>query len=185
MSTRAIFLDRDGVINACPPERYLRRWSEFSFLPGSCEAIRALSRSAYRLLVISNQSGVGQGLVSRQALDEITRRMIAAIRAQGGRIDGVLYCPHRETDGCDCRKPRRGLIDQADRQHPLDLPHSVIIGDDPNDLALGRAVGCRTVLVLSGRTPPEVAARLAPPPDHLCRDLQAAARWILARADCP
>jgi len=183
MGDPAIFLDRDGVINVSPGQGYVRSWSEFAFLAESREAIRDLSQAGYRLFIISNQSGVGQGLYTHDALNDLTTRMLAAIHHAGGKIDAVMYCTHQETDRCACRKPQRGLIDQIRRQHAVDLAGSYVIGDDSKDIVLGQTIGCRTVLVLSGRTPSGAAAQLQPPPDYLCQDLRAAADWILAQRD--
>lgn len=159
----------------------MTRWEEFLFLPGSVEAIRDLTRAGLLLMIVSNQSGVGQGLQSQGSLATITTRMRDAITLAGGTITAVFYCPHREDERCACRKPARGLIDQACRAHPIDLTRSYVIGDDLKDIALGRAVGCRTILVLSGRTPAEAVPQLPTTPDHVCRDLHEAAAWILAQ----
>ncbi len=145
------------------------------------EAIRDLTRAGFPMVVVSNQSGVGQGLYPLDALEAITRRMVEAVTHAGGALADVLYCLHRPDEGCPCRKPARGLIDQACRTHPIDLPRSFVVGDDPKDITLGRAVGCRTVLVLSGRTPATAVPQWPDAPDHVCRDLREAAGWILAR----
>ena len=176
----AVFLDRDGVINASPGSGYVRRWEEFRFLPGSREGIRALTDAGWPIFVVTNQSGIAQGFYTAQDFDAITARMLEAIQAAGGRITGIFHCPHAPTSDCACRKPRRGLIDQACRQQPVALAESFLVGDDVKDLELGRTIGCRTVLVLSGRTSRERAAEL-PPPDHLCADLREAADWIIGQ----
>ncbi len=174
-----VFLDRDGVINAGFPHHSVRSWDEFAFLPGSVEAIRDLTRAGLPIFVISNQRGVALGLSTAQTLASITRQMLQAIQAAGGHINAVLYCTHDEPDGCACRKPRRGLIDQACQRYPVDLARSYLVGDDPRDIALGTSVGCRTILVLSGRTTGEMLKELPQTPDQICRDLREAAAWIL------
>ncbi|MBI4227228.1 MAG: HAD family hydrolase [Candidatus Omnitrophica bacterium] len=176
----AIFLDRDGVINRSPGPGYVTRWEEFAFLPGSLTAIQALTHAGWPLFIISNQRGAAQGLYTRAALDEITAAMVAEIARMGGAIAGVLYCLHDDADRCGCRKPARGLIDQACRMRPVDLTRSYVIGDDLKDIVLGRAVGCRTILVLSGRTAADAVKQWPVAPDRICRDLEDAASWILA-----
>ncbi len=180
--TPAVFLDRDGVINASPGTGYVRSWEEFAFLPGTLEAIRDLHRAGFRLVVVSNQRGIAQRLYSQAAVEEITTRMTAAVMEAGGALDAVFYCAHLETAGCACRKPQRGMIDQACARYPTDLSRSFMVGDDLKDILLGQATGCRTILVLSGRTGPEAPATWARLPDQICQDLRAAADWILAQA---
>jgi len=110
---------------------------------------------------------------------------LETIREGGGALDAVLYCPHHPDEGCPCRKPRPGLVDQACRQLPIDLSRSYLVGDDVKDIALGHAVGCRTILVLSGRMAAPTAAQCQPPPHQICQDLRAAADWILAHPRDP
>ena len=176
----AIFLDRDGVINRSPGSGYVTRPDEFSFLPGSLDAIAALTRAGRPLFVVSNQRGVAQGLYNQADLEAITASMLAGITETGGRIAGVFYCTHDEGARCRCRKPAPGLIEQACRTQPIDLSRSYVVGDDLKDIALGRAVGCRTILVLSGRTAEDAARAWPIAPDQICRDLQDAAAWIVA-----
>lgn len=176
---RAVFLDRDGVINVSPGQGYVRSWAEFAFLPGALEALRDLTQTGFQLFVVSNQSGVAHGFYTESALNEITTRMRAAVKQAGGQLTAIRYCLHAPDAQCDCRKPKRGLIDQITRRHPVDLARSYLIGDDAKDIALGQAVGCRTVLVLSGRTRPEMVGAITPPPDQVCRDLREAAEWIV------
>ena len=180
-----VFLDRDGVINRSPGTGYVTQWEAFEFLPGSLEAIRDLTQAGHPLVVVSNQSGVGQGFCTRESLDTITRRMHDAIRDAGGALTGVFYCLHRPDEGCACRKPARGLVDQACREHSMDPARSYLVGDDAKDMLLGHAVGCRTILVLSGRTRAEEVPQWPIIPAQVCRDLREAAAWILAQHPAP
>lgn len=175
----AVFLDRDGVINRSPGSGYVTRVEEFAFLPGSVEAIRDLTLAGWPLFVVSNQRGVAQALFSQADLEAITAAMLAGIA--GGRIAGVQYCTHHAEAGCGCRKPARGLIDQACRSVSIDLSQSYVIGDDLNDIALGRAVGAHPILVLSGRTAAGVVPSWPVAPDRICRDLREAAAWIMSQ----
>ncbi len=167
MSKAAVFLDRDGVINKDRPD-YVKSWEEFEFLPGVLEAFRVLAASPHRIVVVSNQSSIGRGLVSRETVDGIHARMTEAIRRSGGRIDAIYYCPHRPDEDCPCRKPRPGLILKAARELDIDIAGSWLVGDDLRDLETAVAAGVRPVLVRTGhgRDVPETAlARLSCPVD--------------------
>ena len=149
MKKPAIFLDRDGVINRDRLD-YVKSWAEFEFLPGVLEALRRLARLPYTIVVLSNQSVIGQGLVSQAVIDDIHVRMQAAIQQTGGRVDAVYYCPHHPHAGCDCRKPRPGLLLRAARELNLDLLASWFIGDDLRDLQAAVAAGVQPILVRTG-----------------------------------
>jgi D-glycero-D-manno-heptose 1,7-bisphosphate phosphatase len=147
---KVVFLDRDGVINY-DSEDYVRSWAEYRFLPGSLDALAALTAAQYRLIVITNQSIIGRGMVSLEKLEDIHRRMLAAVAAAGGRIDDIFFCPHRPDEDCACRKPRPGLILQAGQRHRIDLATAIMIGDNAKDIVCGRNAGCgATILVRTG-----------------------------------
>ncbi|MGH2354185.1 MAG: D-glycero-beta-D-manno-heptose 1,7-bisphosphate 7-phosphatase, partial [Chloroflexota bacterium] len=150
----AVFLDRDGVINENLDGAYVRTWEAFRFLPGAVESIVALSQAGHPVVVVTNQGGIGRGHMTAAALDDIHARMVAAIRASGGLVDAVLYCPHHPDDGCECRKPRPGLLQRAACELGLDLSRSVFVGDHLTDLQAAVAAGCRPILVLTGRGRP-------------------------------
>jgi D-glycero-D-manno-heptose 1,7-bisphosphate phosphatase len=163
MANNAVFLDRDGVINRDRAD-YVKSWEEFEFLPGVLEAFRLLARGPHRIIVVSNQSAIGRGLVSREAVDEIHARMTEAVRRSGGRIDAVYYCPHRPEADCLCRKPRPGLLLKAARELGIDLAGSWLIGDDLRDLESAVAAGVRPVLVRTGHGKDLPEAELARAP---------------------
>lgn len=146
---RAVFLDRDGVINENRPD-YVKAWGEFAFLPGSLTALALLARSPLAIVVVTNQSAVARGTLRPAVLEDIHRRLLAEVAAAGGRIDGVYVCPHAPGEQCGCRKPESGLYLQAAEALGLDLRQSICIGDKLSDLAAGAAVGCRGILVLTG-----------------------------------
>jgi D-glycero-D-manno-heptose 1,7-bisphosphate phosphatase len=180
--TRYIFLDRDGVINR-DSEQYIKRWAEFSFLPGSLEAIRRITEHGFRVIVITNQSIVGRGWVDASVLDDIFRRMRAAVTDAGGCIHDIFHCPHTPDDDCDCRKPKPGLILQAQARYGIRLVETVMVGDSAKDILCGREAGCgATVLVRTGnidRALNELStARVRP--DQVVADLAAAVDWILS-----
>lgn len=179
---RAIFLDRDGVINASPKNRFVTRWSEFQFLPGALEALKSLHDHQELCMVVSNQSGVGRKVMSQRTLTEINRRMVKAVGRHGGRIQAVFTCPHRPGEGCSCRKPRLGMIRRAVQRFSIDLRHSVVVGDSSRDIRMGRLAGCRTLLVLSGKLDQKGALALSVKPDRIVKDLSSAVRWILRKS---
>ena len=176
----AIFLDRDGVINADRPD-HVRSWEEFALLPGAVEALRELACAQMPIVVITNQSAISRGLVSFEVAESINRRLMALIASEGGRIEAVAWCPHRPEEQCGCRKPEPGLLTYAAKALNLDLSRSYLVGDAASDIAAGMAAGCKTLLVLTGRG----AAQRANVEERwgsnclVVPDLAAAARWIL------
>jgi D-glycero-D-manno-heptose 1,7-bisphosphate phosphatase len=147
----AIFLDRDGVIIENRPA-YVRSWSDVFIFPQALAALARISSSRYRLILITNQSAVGRGILPLREAAEINDRLVKEIEAAGGRMDGVFMCPHAPEDNCDCRKPRPGLFLQAARTLSLDLARSVMIGDALTDLAAAQSAGIHhTILVRTGR----------------------------------
>ena len=152
----AVFVDRDGVINE-NREDYVKTWEEFRFLPGVIAPLRKLARNNHAVVIISNQSAVGRGIMSREAVDEINNRMLEVINNVGGRVDGVFYCPHDSSEGCECRKPKPGLLIQAAEKLGIDLEKSVLIGDALTDVEAAVSAGCAPIFVLTGRGKEELS----------------------------
>ena len=147
-----VILDRDGVLNKRPPRgQYVRNWSEFEWLPGALEALQLLSEADFRLAIVSNQAGIGRGVMSETDLLQIHDRMRADVSAAGGRIDEIYYCPHDWEAGCDCRKPKPGMLFQAQRDLNLDLSRTVFVGDDERDGEAADRAGCPFVKVSEQR----------------------------------
>jgi D-glycero-D-manno-heptose 1,7-bisphosphate phosphatase len=147
----AIFLDRDGVVIE-NRAGYVRTWEDVFIFPQALEALARLKGSPYKIILVTNQAGIGHGLISQEAVEEINRRLLAVIEQAGGRVDGVFLCPHTPQDGCDCRKPRPGLLLQAAQALDLDLSRSLMIGDAITDLQAGQAAGVsQSALVRTGR----------------------------------
>jgi D-glycero-D-manno-heptose 1,7-bisphosphate phosphatase len=142
------FIDRDGVINRKPPDgRYVLQPEELDLLPGAPEAIARLSHAGLRTVIVTNQQGVGKGLLSIDRLSEIHDLVAAAVKAEGGRLDQVLVCPHLEGT-CECRKPNVGLFLEARRRDPsIRLDRSVVIGDSDSDMEAAAAIGARGLRV--------------------------------------
>ena len=161
-----VFLDRDGVINEPPgAERYIRRWEAFRFREGALRMLADLASMGYRLVVITNQQGVGKGLIEPDELERIHANMSEVVERHGARIDGIFCCPHLEAEGCDCRKPKPGLIFDALEalDCEVDLNGSWFVGDSATDVQAGQAAGLRTLLVggpAGGAAHPSPTARV-------------------------
>jgi D-glycero-D-manno-heptose 1,7-bisphosphate phosphatase len=148
---RCVFLDRDGVINEkAAPHEYIRTWSEFRFLPNIVDWIRLFNVLDFLVIVITNQRGVARGMMTRESVDDIHRNMIVELAARGARIDDVFVCPHQE-NACDCRKPKPGMVLQAQAKWDIDLPASLMIGDSDSDAALAAACGVRFLRASNGK----------------------------------
>ena len=147
----AVFLDRDGVLIENRAD-YIREWSQVVFLPNTISALSKFRNTEYKIVMVTNQSAVGRGLISLNTAKEINRRLAGVIEENGGRIDAVYMCPHAPEDRCDCRKPRSGLLLQAARELSLDLSSSWMIGDAWSDLLAGQSTNLRgVILVKTGR----------------------------------
>lgn len=144
-----IILDRDGVINE-ESDVYIKSPAQWKPIPGSLEAISLLSQAGYTVVVATNQSGVGRGYYTEEDLVQIHQKMIACVKAQGGRIDKVFYCPHHPDEHCSCRKPASGLLEQIAAAYKIDLSGVAVIGDSLRDIQAAEKVACKPILVLTG-----------------------------------
>jgi D-glycero-D-manno-heptose 1,7-bisphosphate phosphatase len=147
----AIFLDRDGVIiENCP--NYVRSWSDVHVYDNTLPALAKISAAPYKIVIVTNQSAVGRGIMPLRTAWEINQRLVDVIVKAGGRIDGVFMCPHAPEDQCKCRKPKPGLLHDAAKALSIDLSRSIIIGDAISDLQAGLEAGVMTsILVKTGR----------------------------------
>jgi D-glycero-D-manno-heptose 1,7-bisphosphate phosphatase len=185
MQLPCVFFDRDGTLNE--DVGYLDRIERLVLYPECIDAVRLLNRAGYLIAVVTNQAGVAQGIYSEDTVRGIHHHIAARFEAGRARIDGFYYCPHladapveayrRE---CDCRKPRPGLVRQAERELGVDLARSFVVGDRWRDIEMGRAVGARTALVRTGYGRTEEAK----PPEGLAADIvvdnvMQAVVWIL------
>jgi D-glycero-D-manno-heptose 1,7-bisphosphate phosphatase len=136
-------LDRDGVLNRKPPRaQYVRNWEEFEWMPGAKSALAQLKSAGYRLIVISNQAGVARGAMTAEDLKQVNQRMLDEAADAGGPIDAIYTCTHGWEEGCECRKPKAGLLFQAQRDFSFDLTRAIFVGDDERDAAAADAAGC-------------------------------------------
>ena len=141
-------MDRDGVINKRPIKAdYVRKWDQFKFLPGSIKAIKILNDKGYKIFIISNQPGIARGVMTKKDLGLIHKNMLKVLKEERIKIVGIYICPHGWDEGCDCRKPKPGLLYQVSREHLIDLTKVIFIGDDERDEEAGKSAGCRTILV--------------------------------------
>ena len=171
---RAVFLDRDGVINRAAAEGdYVLRWDDFHFLPGVAEAISAMQHAGWSVIVVSNQRCVGRGLLTIAGLEAIHQRMAVELAKANAKLDGIYYCPHEKEPPCDCRKPSPGMFLRAAREHQIDLGSSWMVGDSESDIQAGRRAGCRTVRIAAE---PSVGGEGS---DYVARNLLEASRHIL------
>jgi D-glycero-D-manno-heptose 1,7-bisphosphate phosphatase len=172
---RAVFLDRDGVINRAAAEGdYVLRWEDFHFLPGVAEAISAMRHAGWTVIVVSNQRCVGKGLLTIAELEAIHQRMGVELARANAKLDGVYYCPHEKEPPCDCRKPSPGMFLRAAREHQIDLGSSWMVGDSESDIQAGRRAGCRTVRIAAepsaeGESSDYVACNLLEASKHILR----------------
>ena len=157
-----IILDRDGVINDTSGGLLddLAKWRPF---PGAIEAIAALSKAGFKVAVATNQSVVGKGLVSQEAIEAIHENLHHSVKLYGGELQGIYYCPHKKDEGCDCRKPDIGLVRQIEQASGEKVAGGLCVGDSLTDLDFARAADCTPVLVRTGKgTQTEVAILLYP-----------------------
>jgi len=176
---KTIFLDRDGVINKYPGDRqYVTSWKKFKFLPRSKKAIALLGRAGFKVFVASNQAGVGKGTYAQKTLDAITAKMLGDIEQAGGKIAKVYYCTHRKEIGCNCRKPKPGLLKQAGREFKVNFKKAYFLGDTIRDVLTARAAGCKSILVLNGKEKLANRKNWEVKPDFVFKDLFAAAKFL-------
>lgn len=157
---QAVFLDRDGTLNRERAD-YVKSWQEYEWLPGALNALAVLSTLEVPILVVTNQSAIGRGILHPEALHAIHAQVRAEAQAAGGRLDDFLVCPHAPADGCACRKPKPGLLLEAAVRYNLDLRRCLFIGDSLTDMHAAEAAGCAWLLVRTGRQGPILDGALA------------------------
>jgi len=141
-------LDRDGTI--IEDVHYLRRPDQVAFIPGAVEALAKLTAHGYGIIIITNQSGVGRGFFAEDEVEKVHEHLRQLLRANDIEVEGIYYCPHAPEDDCSCRKPRDGLVRQAAGDLDFSPENCVVIGDKPCDMELGKSLGARTVMVMTG-----------------------------------
>ncbi|HTS17850.1 MAG TPA: D-glycero-beta-D-manno-heptose 1,7-bisphosphate 7-phosphatase [Verrucomicrobiae bacterium] len=176
VSNRAVFLDRDGTITR--DSSYIGAVEQIVLIPGAVAALKQLQDAGYKLFVVTNQSGVGRGYFSHEAVEAIHAHLDAQFAPAGVRLNRYYVCPHHPEDNCDCRKPKPKFLLDAAREYDLDLPHCFMVGDRPGDIEAGVNAGTRTILVLTGDGRETLATQVTTP-DFVAEDIGAATKWIL------
>ena len=174
---KLVVLDRDGTINH-DSDRHIKSPAEWKPLPGSLEAIARLSQAGYRVVVATNQSGIGRGLFDTAALNAIHDAMQRAVHRAGGRIDAIFFCPHAADAGCACRKPKPGLLLEVAARMDVDLAAVPMVGDSQRDLEAAAAAGARPCLVLTGKGKKTREAGALPQGTRVFDDLAALAAQL-------
>ena len=175
MSRRFVLVDRDGTINE--EADYVLDPGQLRLIPGSAAALRELRALGLGIVVVTNQSPIGRGWLTRDGLDGIHEHLSALLAAEGATLDGYYVCPHAPDEGCDCRKPETGLALGAAAEHGFDPAESFVVGDHAGDVEMGRRIGARTILVRTGHGAEELV-KAEPFADHIVDDLAAAAAII-------
>jgi D-glycero-D-manno-heptose 1,7-bisphosphate phosphatase len=177
---KLVILDRDGVINY-DSDQFIKTPDEWKPIPGSLEAIARLTHSGFRVVVCSNQSGVGRGLLDMATLNAINDKMYKALSPLGGRVDALFYCPHPAEANCACRKPRPGMFEDIAKRFNVQLSGVPSVGDSLRDMQASAAAGCQPMLVLTGKGKKTLAAGGVPEGTQVFDDLAAAVRAIIPK----
>jgi D-glycero-D-manno-heptose 1,7-bisphosphate phosphatase len=180
-SANLVILDRDGVINV-DSEHFIKSPDEWKPIPGSIEAIARLNQAGYRVVVATNQSGIGRGLFDMATLNAINDKMCGQVFRQGGRIDAVFFCPCTAEQHCHCRKPDTGMFEDIAARFHVGLNGVAAIGDSLRDLQAGVKVGCQPMLVLTGKGRKTQKAGGLPPDTRVFADLAAATDFLVEHA---
>ena len=175
---KLVILDRDGVVNY-DSKQFIKSPAEWRPIPGSIDAIAKLSQAGYRVIIATNQSGIGRGLFDMDTLNAIHEKMHRAVQQAGGRIDAIFYCPHPIEADCNCRKPRTGMFERIAGCFNVDLVGTPSVGDSLRDLQAAAAVGARPLLVLTGKGTQTLAEGGLPEGTQVFPDLATAAEEIL------
>jgi D-glycero-D-manno-heptose 1,7-bisphosphate phosphatase len=157
---KAIFLDRDGVLNEVLSDRvkFVNRPEQLYLIEGAAEAVAEFTKAGFEVFVVTNQGGVGLGFLKEKDLHRIHKRMLELIKEKGGEIKEVAYCPHNPQAGCECRKPKPGMILKLTEKYDIDLSKSIMVGDHERDIEAGKKAGCKTVFIGSGATSADLQA---------------------------
>jgi D-glycero-D-manno-heptose 1,7-bisphosphate phosphatase len=176
-NSRAVFLDRDGTL-LVDGANYVGKVEHVALVPSAKQALKRLQDAGYKLFVITNQSGVGRGYFTHEAVESIHAHLNEEFGRAGVRFDRYYVCPHHPEDNCDCRKPKPKFLLDAAREYGLDLSRCYMIGDRAGDIQMGLNVGVRSILVLTGAGR-ETLAKQEVKPDHVATDIADAVAWIL------
>ncbi|GLB58779.1 D-glycero-alpha-D-manno-heptose-1,7-bisphosphate 7-phosphatase [Cytobacillus sp. NCCP-133] len=157
---KAIFLDRDGVLNEVLSDRvkFVNKPEQLFLLEGAAEAVADLTKAGYEIFVVTNQGGVGLGFLKEKELKRIHERLQELVNDKGGQIREVAYCPHKPKAGCECRKPNAGMLLDLAKRYQINLANCVMVGDHERDIEAGKRAGCKTVFIGSEPTSADIQA---------------------------
>lgn len=175
---KAIFTDRDDTINR--DVHYCSRPEDFELLPTAGVGIRLLNQAGFKVVVVTNQSGIARGYFTEEVLERIHQKMIDELAKYGAHVDAIYYCPHHPDEGCECRKPKPKLAYQAIKQLHIDPRQSFTIGDRLMDVELAGAIGCKSVMIPSEPGKEELK-NSSIFPDYIASDFESGAKWIIER----
>ena len=183
-SQRTVFLDRDGTI--IKEKDFIKDPQEIEFISGSIQAIKILKNLGYKIIVVSNQSGVGRGILTEEMVKKVNHFFMRKLAEKDAPVDAIYYCPHHPDQNCDCRKPETGMLKKAAKDHKLNLEDAVVIGDKLTDVRLGKNIGAKTILVLTGYGKSELKKISAgsieenenDKPDFVAKNLLSAINWV-------
>ncbi|MFC1900283.1 D-glycero-beta-D-manno-heptose 1,7-bisphosphate 7-phosphatase [Chloroflexota bacterium] len=182
--SKAVFLDRDGVITLDPPH-YAHRLDQLALIPGTGEAIRLLNENGYSVIVVTNQAGIAYGYYQEEDAVSFNKAMEEKLAEDGASIDAIYFCPHhieakveKYRLACNCRKPEPGMLLKAEKEQGIDLKESYIVGDKLTDIEAGKRAGCKTILVKTGYGR-EVAQNEKVDCEFIAEDLCEAVNFIL------
>ena len=176
---KLVVLDRDGVVNF-DSDQYIKSPAEWRPIPGSIEAIARLNQNGWRVAVATNQSGIARGLFDMATLNAINDKMMELVFRQGGRIDALFFCPHAADEGCNCRKPRTGMLEEIAARFHTEMKGVPVVGDSLKDLQAAESVGAQPILVLTGKGAATQADGGMPKKTVVFEDLAAASRHLVA-----
>lgn len=188
---RAVFLDRDGTVTE--EVGYLANLDKLKLIQGAGAAIKRLNEAGYKVVLVTNQSGVARGYFPESLVDDAHILLRRMLMEDGALLDGIYYCPHHPTAGnaqytivCDCRKPETGLLDRAAKDLAIDLTQSFMVGDKWSDVELGHRAGMSSILVRTGFSPDDPGNKRpahVDDPDLTAHDLAEAVQWIIGQKD--
>ena len=180
MVNKAVFIDRDGTINI--NSGYIIKPDHLQIYSGVSKGIRLLNEHGFKIIIITNQSGIARGFYSEKILEEIHKKLKIELKKENAKIDAIYYCPHHPNENCNCRKPKPGLLEQAITDLNIDKEKSYMIGDRMLDIEAGSKIGCKTILIPEDNEKIEKEMkRSSVIPDYICNSFFSGVKWILNR----
>ena len=172
---KAVFLDRDGVV--AEDLGYVHKVEDFKLIKNAVEGLKLLKD--YELIILTNQSGIGRGYYTLKDFENFNNHLIKELKKHNIKIEKTYYCPHKPEDNCDCRKPKTKFLKDAEKDFEIDLKKSYVIGDRKSDFEMGKAAGCATIHVWTGKV---IKHKNEINPDYSAKDLVDAAQWIVKKS---